>query len=117
MSDSFPDIEIYIKDVTENIILDWLQNHFDVVPGKRTVTLTRGSETTECLIVLNAAKGGYTSVWFKSNHTSWETDLDCARDAHKFMEKEVRCSSGSWSSEEGGWLKINKQGESKVAWE
>tara|TARA_B100000029_G_C17309863_1_gene863967 strand:- start:63 stop:416 length:354 start_codon:yes stop_codon:yes gene_type:complete len=117
MSDLFPDIEIYIKDVTDSVILGWLQNHFDVTPRKRTVTLTRGSETTECLIVPDAAKGGFTSVWFKSNHTPWKTDLDCAREAHKFMQKEVRCSAGSWSNKEEGWLKINQQGESKVAWE
>ena len=117
MSEAFPDIEIYIKDVAENALLEWLRSHFDIESGKQTITLTRGTEKTACLIVPDAAKGGYTSVWFKSNHTPWPTDIDCARDAHKFLNKEARCSTGSWENEEGGWLKINQQGETKVVWE
>ena len=72
----------------------------------------------ECIILLKATKGGYTSVWFKSNDTNWNTDKDCAVDAFKFFApNEIRCSTGGWEGEdEGGWFRITEAGIKIANW-
>jgi hypothetical protein len=112
--DDFPDIEIYIKRPSLDALVSvGLVSH-----------LTRGTTTevllldqTSCIIVENAVKGGYTSVWFKSNQTPWATDRDCALAAWSHFQIETRCSSGGWNGlDEQGWLRFTEAGETVVNW-
>ena len=120
----FPDIEIYVKQVDLPSILDWLARHFQILDrssGHHThdIVLSSGKASIHCLIVEQAAKGNFTSIWFKSDQTPWTTDQDCARDAADYLGCEVRCSAGSWqedNDETGGWLRVTKQGQSRINW-
>ncbi len=117
--DSYPDIEIYVKQVDQDEIQAWLSEHFTNVTTESTASyaVTYDDRISECLIVPDAARGGFASIWFKSNHTPWETDRDCARDAYRYFQREVRCSIGSWKADEDGWLRIDKNGETVIAWQ
>lgn len=123
MSERFPDIEIYVKGVDLMSIIGWLRRHFDIIDQERQddshgLTLSRGGRDVECLIVEKAAKGGFTSVWLKSDNTHWANDRDCALDAATVLDCEVRCSAGSWqeTEERPGWLRITPDSETPINW-
>jgi hypothetical protein len=119
-----PDIEIYIKRPSVEVVLDWLRERFQLGEVRKK------GETLEChlqpndlivIIVPGAVKGGFTSVWFKHGLTPWATDVDCAREAFARFHLEVRCSTGPWQEdeehvEEGGWLRLTSAGEQVVNW-
>ena len=117
--DGFPDIEIYIKRPSLDALVAWIEVSVGLVSH-----VTRGTTTevllldqTSCIIVENAVKGGYTSVWFKSNQTPWATDRDCALAAWSHFQIETRCSSGGWNGlDEQGWLRFTEAGETVVNW-
>lgn len=70
-----------------------------------------------CNISENVAKGGFTSVWFKTNETPWENDHECAVSAFDYFQIETRCSTGGWEGEDdGGWLRITDKGSQTVNW-
>ena len=78
----FPDIEIYLKRVTTEEIISWLEQMFSSASVERTEPNTAAKlGTMFCTVTEDVAKGGYTSVWFESNETPWVTDLECARQA------------------------------------
>ncbi len=126
MSETYPDLEIYIKQVSVDAIVAWLGEKFEIrkikpLKNGRHCTLTdkQNSQSTEidCIILEKAAKGGFTSVWFKANDGFWESDEKCALDAFNFLGKEVRCSTGNWDGEdEGGWLRITDSGSKIINW-
>lgn len=116
---AFPDIEIYIKRPNLDALIAWIE--ISIGPSSHS---TRGTTTqiafpdkTSCIIVENAVKGGYTSVWFKSSRTPWATDRDCALAAWLHFQIETRCSSGGWNGlDEQGWLRFTDAGEAIVNW-
>ena len=114
----FPDLEIYLKRVPPHDILAWLKTIFDEVQVLTTEPSTQCLvDQMACTISENVAKGGYTSLWFKSNATPWLSDLDCARAAFDHFGGEIRCSTGGWEGEDdGGWLRITDKGEATVNW-
>lgn len=116
MTKQFPDIEIYVRDVSNEALLSWLQSRFDVKGKFPCLTLLLEGRTTDCLIVPDAVKGGYTSVWFKSNGTPWSTDHECAKEAFKFLKKEIRCNAVVKSTHNFHWLQIDQKGEIPVSW-
>ena len=89
MTKQFSDIEIYVRDVSKETILSWLQSRFDIKGKFPCLTLLLEGRAIDCLIVPDAVKGGYTSVWFKSNGTPWSTDHECAKEAFKFLKNKV----------------------------
>ncbi len=127
MSDAEPqpeDVEIYVKRVELKDILNWLASHFDIKAETRKgeileVTLAAGNIEFACKIFEKAARGGYTSIWFTENHTPWEDDLSCAREAFRTFAAETRCINGNWDGNEedsGGWIRITADGEAVVNW-
>ena len=119
------DIEIYIKGSDIAAIEKWLAGVFRTVKlgdnGNKVIhgelVLDEGVDHCDLLTIKNAVKG-YTSVWFKQNHTPWDTDLDCARSAWRAMQQEIRASAGSWSegAEPDLFHCINDSGESQLIW-
>jgi len=128
----FPDLEIYLKRVPANDIIEWLNTVFDDVsvltnpsstqapkqaPLKALSTVCLIQQTMACTISENVAKGGFTSVWFKTNETPWENDHECAISAFEHFQIETRCSTGGWEGEDdGGWLRITDKGSQTVNW-
>ena len=127
MSDSYPDIEIYLKRPDIEALRTWLDARVGVGSsakrGNATI-LTVGEPAFDCVVVENAVKGGYASVWLQSDQTPWPTDRDCAVDAFNALGVETRCSAGPWEEppadgEEnvtGGWIRFTDSGESRVNW-
>ncbi len=119
------DIEIYVKGADPAVIKQWLAGVFQRVTlnheGKKLlrgeVILNDDSKPCELLVIENAVKG-YTSIWFKQNHTPWDTDIDCARSAWKAMGREVRANADGWSegAEADLFHCIDESGESTVVW-
>ncbi len=119
-----PDIEIYVKRAELAQIQDWLKQFFTIHeshPAGETQKLTLQYEQKSlcCTVFEKAAKGGYTSICFEPNHTPWETDEDCARQAFEFFDLETRCITGGWSNgeaDQGGWYRFTENGRSVVNW-
>ncbi|MBT3623968.1 MAG: hypothetical protein HN526_07725, partial [Gammaproteobacteria bacterium] len=82
-----PDVEIYVKRVEISDIIEWISLYFSIdkqktVSSTLKLKLTRDGSAMTCTIAENVAKGGYTSIWFDSTSTPWQTDEECARDAY-----------------------------------
>lgn len=130
MTEPQPDIEIYLKRPAIEDILGWLERYFEITGhqtsgDKHELGLSyKGAELT-CLIFEKVAKGGYASIWFKSNQTPWSTDEVCASDAFACLGLETRCSSGGWEPGEegngtgddtGGWYRFTAAGKTRINW-
>ncbi|MCG8609732.1 MAG: hypothetical protein MI864_04270 [Pseudomonadales bacterium] len=120
-----PDIEIYIKNTSLNAIQNWLGSIFHSIEtlksGKQSLELSCNYQDTKFPVtILEAAAGKkYTSVWFKSNATPWQDDLECARAAYQALESEVRCSNGGWQEGddvETTWWCVNENGVELKIW-
>lgn len=124
MTEAWPDIEIYIKDGSIDAIKTWLDERFVIMSESQqgdALSCRLGPERFECVIVENAAKGGFTSVWFKSGQTPWPDDGSCAREAFARFGTEIRSSTSPWQEDEdeaagGGWLSISERGERIINW-
>ncbi len=126
MTETFPDIEIYIKDPDFASVVAWLKLVFESVDpyieGKRTLmTLNSSSGSVSCVYLPHAVRGNFASLWFKSGNTPWNTDRDCALAAFAYLNREVRCSTGGWQTNDKNndesWLRVNGNGESMVSWQ
>lgn len=120
-----PDIEIYVLSCPTDSIIQWLSNRFKASEvhsnGLNTsLTLSTDKALIPVTIIEQAAGKRFTSIWFDSEHTPWETDVDCAKDAHAALGCEVRCNYQGWqeSGEEDPdqWWRINTQGEGPYIW-
>ncbi len=117
-----PDIEIYLKRVETDDILRWLSEHFEVGDTEKKgdslqVSLKHDGSAVTCMLLEGAARGGYTSIWFRENKTPWPDDATCAQEAFKRFHKEVRYANGSWDNQDdGGWVRLTSDGESIVNW-
>lgn len=125
MTDVYPDIEIYIKNPDLDKLTAWLNEHFDGVDMDTNVTpvpitLSASGTAIEAVLVLEAVKGKFASLWFKDNQTPWPTDIDCARSAFEALGQEIRCSTGPWEPgqpEEEQWFRLSDKGETRVHWQ
>ncbi len=122
----YPDLEIYAKDITFKDVDDWLKARFKQVERKDTVK--KKSEARSYwvvdgadVIVFGNALGNYSSIWFKHNNTPWDTDLDCARDAAKALNTQIRCSNSGWeegqSADTQWWRVTEAEGEMLIEWD
>ena len=118
------DVEIYAKRVSINHIIEWVRLYFSIdeqkiVGSTLKLKLTRDGSAITCTIAENIAKGGYTSIWFDSSCTPWQTDEECAQEAYNHLRVEIRCSVNGWTSESedsGGWYRFTDSGKTVVNW-
>lgn len=120
-----PDIEIYLREDHVKDLLAWLPDALGPLSLEEAKGNTRQgliqSTPAIALMIVRKAAGKWTSIWFDSAETPWETDADCARAVHAALGHEVRCSVGGWDEADGEgdadrWLKINAEGESEFVW-
>lgn len=111
-------IEIYVRDLSEEEAVDWLQAVFvDLAPREDALVLTYDGtyegETVPIQIAEGVEDGPYTSVWFNAPTMPWDTATACARDAHEALGKEVVCFL---EDPEQPWtlLQVSAKGESYV---
>jgi hypothetical protein len=127
-----PDIEIYVKNLNDDMLLPWLEKHFDRIDKdslKRinlnsakpvSVSLALDSHDIELFVTPKAAGKAYCSLWFKSGHTPWENDLNCAESFISLVDTEVRCSAETWTEQEAEnsdmWWVISATERNLVPW-
>jgi hypothetical protein len=117
-----PDIEIYLKDVNQQAVTDWLTQAL----GPCSPWQQRG-QTYKCragdipVTWIPKAVGKWHSLLLESDATPWDDDMACARAAHASLGVQVRCALGSWQEEESveeadRWMKVDADGESEIVW-
>ena len=119
-----PDIEIYVKNRSLNEIEAWLRQRFDGLSNdfsQGTVHEYKASlDGTAVPVMIHEKVVGkaWTSVWFKSDRTRWEKDLDCAIQAAADMETQIRCIAGGWADgdEPDEWWKVENDSQEKIHW-
>ena len=120
------DIEIYTLSCPTDNIIAWLEAEFTLLekntPSKLCTKLRVQMNDTniEVTILEQAAGKRFTSVWFDSDKTPWENDIECAKHAFKSLNCEIRCNLQSWE-EEGDqdldqWWRINEYEEGPFIW-
>lgn len=118
-----PDIEIYIAGAKAADVDGWLRARLDQVEttrqqGNRTDYRARIDSSEIPVMVMEKAAGRFTSVWFDSAATPWARDLDCARDAAAYFEREIRCIASGWKEgdDPDEWWSVSADGEQLISW-
>ena len=123
MTERFPDLEIYLLNPDADAISAWLTSVFDT--GVEVVSTAPGRAHWHIggmdVFLNDKAEKNFASLWFKQNRTPWNNDLECGRAAFTALACEVRCSDSGWQEgesedTEGGWIKINRNGEKPFSW-
>lgn len=132
MSDTPLDIEIYVKNTSISDIMSWLMQHFTAsnntveseakprAEAMITLQLNYQNNAIDVMITPGAAGKAYTSIWFKSSNTPWNSDIECAKCFIESIDTEVRCSAEGWQESEAEysekWWKLSRTEEVLVSW-
>jgi len=124
-----PDLEIYIKNRSVEQVLDWISSQAERTetinssPSSIQLTLTFPQGQLEAVLQQKVSGKAWSSLWLKTNNTPWITDLDCAKDAAKGMDTQIRCIKESWSEdsdasiEEEQWWRIENGECELINWQ
>lgn len=118
------DLEIYIECNDLDALVNWLKGSMtgfeEVRRSKRGCKFRCGSEkaSQNGMIVLNAGRTGYSSVWIDGKDTPWQDDIAMGRSAFTTLNATVRCVESAWSKgdDPDQWLQISKDGEQIIQW-
>ncbi len=130
MSDTrHPDLEIYIKNRTEDEIKNWLEKCCDELIASASsgnnieLEAYFGDAKVNCSLQLRVCGKMWNSLWFKTNQTPWETDLDCALQAATEMDTQIRCIKAGWSDtdddaevDEDQWWRVEDGEKMLISW-
>lgn len=113
------DIEIYIREPLQKKVLGWIRSRLGPLQETGTVKRRtyRAIEHDPIIdIQIQTAVGGspYTCIWFKSAHTPWQSDVECAREAYAALGLPVQCDPGPEHSHPDDFFRIDAQGERMV---
>jgi hypothetical protein len=90
-------IEIYVRDCPSERLLGWVTSVLSqtlLVCREERLTVYRSQVHGNDIPVVTTdgvADGTFTSIFFNSPHTPWRNDVDCARQAARELQCEVRC--------------------------
>jgi hypothetical protein len=118
------DLEIYIGCTDVDAITQWLQTTlpcFELTRQSKKGCKFRCGQNTltnNGMVVLNAGRTGFTSVWIDSKDTPWNNDVAMGRAAFEALQSPVRCVESAWSKgdDPDQWLEISAQGENIIQW-
>ncbi|WP_312937062.1 hypothetical protein [Stutzerimonas nitrititolerans] len=117
-----PDIEIYLRDASQQAVTDWLtQAVGPCSPWQQKGKTFKCQAGTIPVIWLPKAVGKWHSLLLESDATPWEDDIACARAAFAALGVEIRCAPGGWQEEEAEedadrWISISERGEEEILW-
>jgi len=122
--DYLDDIEIYVESNDLEAMIQWLSSQLDQFqprnPGKRgcKFSFVHNDQRSEGMIVLNAGRTGFTSIWLNSRNTPWHDDVEMGRAAFQALGATVRCNESAWSKgdDPDRWLQIDRKGEHVIQW-
>ena len=120
----YPDLEIYIKEPDLALIATAIEAVLCDMIWTRGPSLYQGFGTTDQgssdVILQTRAYKAFTSIWIKSNISTWDTDYDFALALSAELPNEIRCSIDSWSEQEqtgpGLWWRIQDGAQKQVQW-
>jgi len=114
------DVEIYIENVEEDGILEWLKSKFHLL-GRVSIDSesfridVENQEFRIPVIIHSSVEGeNLTSIRFNSEDTPWGSDSECAREAFEFFQLPVLCDPGPENPLPNLFLRITVSGESLV---
>ena len=121
-----PDIEIYLLSCPTDRIIKWLEQEFAMLDMRSVSDIAtklereHDGERIPVTILEQAAGKRFTSVWFDSEHTPWESDRECAKRAFEVLRCEIRCNYQGWQEDAEDdpdlWWRINANGEGAYIW-
>ena len=123
-----PDLEIYIKSRSAEQVIEWLEKVCDSVQVlTKTATsceleLQFGEQYMSASLQQKVSGKAWSSLWFKSNPTPWNTDLDCALVASEHMATQIRCIKASWEDNEEDdqsdeqWWRVEEREQQLISW-
>lgn len=120
-----PDIEIYIKNRSLDVILDWLGQRCDSVNLLKDVGGTHSLEVElegrqiPVMIHERAVGKAWISIWFRSDETPWARDIDCAHEVARALETQVRCVASGWNEgdDPDEWWSVENGDARKIQWQ
>lgn len=118
-------IEIYLKKVDLNLVLDWLdskfkQTNFEVFLEEADYILYRydglyRDRAIPVIIQLTQVETRHsivTSIWFNATATPWISSLECGREAYRYLKIPIICEPDrNKYPYPGDFVLIDKQGE------
>lgn len=118
------DLEIYVDSEDMESMTRWLSQafpHFEVTRSSKKGCKFRCGQhdlSSNGMVVLNAGRTGFTSIWINSKDTPWPNDVEMGRAACSALQCEVRCVESAWSNgdDPDQWLQITTQGEQVIQW-
>jgi len=117
------DIEIYIREPSIKRLLGWLKSELgrvDECPpnqGQKNVQVYRAVDTEPAIpiiIQLSVEGGPFVGVWFDSDKTPWQSDIECARAAFTAFGLPVMCDPGPEHDNQDDFYRIDAHGEQLV---
>ncbi|MBM6551654.1 hypothetical protein [Marinomonas ostreistagni] len=121
-----PDIEIYLLSCPTERIINWLEQDFSILDMRKAgdmatkLVLEHEHHEIPVTILEQAAGKRFTSVWFDSELTPWQSDMECAKRAFEFLQCEIRCNYQGWQEDLEDdpdlWWRINANGEGTYIW-
>lgn len=95
MCKTMNDIGIYIRELTTEEALLWLQSIFNeirVIDESESIYQAEiNGQLQKIQIQQGIENKNVCEIYFNPNHTPWENDEACARQAHKELNKVVFC--------------------------
>lgn len=114
------DIEIYIREPVIKRVLGWLKGvlgPLEELPVDRSQPDVRMFHTLEHepmipVVIQSAIEGGpYVGVWFDSDQTPWQSDVECAKQAFEAFGLPVQCDPGPDYDNQDDFFRIDSEGE------
>jgi len=120
-----PDLEIYVKGDDIGAMIQWLESTLgkaDIQQSNKQgakLVCHNQQQPIPIVIVKNAGKTGFTSIWFDSRTLPWKDDVECGRAAFAALQKTVRCIDSVWQSgdDPDRWLEVSSTGETIINWQ
>src|SRR3990167_4411031 len=122
--DYLDDIEIYVESNDMDAMIAWLSGQFEGFKirsqskkGCKFIGTHQGHDS-EGMIVLNAGRTGFSSIWINSRQTPWANDVELGRAAFATLNATVRCNESAWSKgdDPDRSLQIDTSGEHIIQW-
>lgn len=117
------DIEIYIREPVLKRVLGWIKGvlgpleELPVDKSQKGVRMYRAQEQQPPIpiVVQTGIEGGpYVGIWFDSDKTPWESDVECAREAFAAFGLPVQCDPGPEYDNQDDFFRIDDAGEQIV---
>ena len=117
------DIEIYIREPVLKRVLGWIKSRvgpLEELPVDKSQKGVRIFRTLEhqpmipIVIQTGIEDGPYVGVWFDSDATPWQSDVDCAREAFEAFGLPVQCDPGPDHVDQDDFFRIDAKGESFI---